>query len=72
MDEDAQQHVSKQLDRLDNINKDEFERELDAIKLPATKNRGTSRSPHVIAEPSQIYRTLSEEEEEATVFESMQ
>ena len=72
MDEDAQQHVSKQLDRLDNINKDEFERELDAIKLPATKNRGTSRSPHVIAEPSQIYRSMSEEEEEATVFESMQ
>jgi len=73
MDEDAQQHVSKQLDRLDNINKDEFERELDAIKLPTAKNRGTSRSPHVIAEPSQVYRTLEEQDdEEVSVFESMQ
>jgi len=77
MDEEAQQHVSKQLDRLDNINKDEFERELDEIKLPgssaSSRTIGTSRNPHAIAEPSQVYRTLGEEEEdETTVFESMQ
>jgi hypothetical protein len=74
MDEEAQQHVSKQLDRLDNINKDEFERELDSIDLPgsAKKNKGTSRNPHVIAEPSQAYRTLENEEDEVSVFESMQ
>ncbi len=75
--DDASSSVASELDRIEEMENDEFERTLSDIRVPAGQAKAGKRL-HTIEEPSKIRRDLGEEEEDddgregnVVVFDSM-
>ncbi len=75
--DDANSSVASELDRIEEMENDEFERTLSDIRVPAGQAKAGKRL-HTIEEPSKIRRDLGEEEEDddgregnVVVFDSM-